>query len=474
MSGAGAVDAVPESDSDRTISETLADFAAALDLDRVPAPVIERAKLHILDALGVGLAASTYPFAERTLAGVRALGGAGEFPVIGMTARLPMRDAVLMNGTLIHGLDFDDTHSASVVHPTVSALPTVLALAAQRGLGGREALAAYLVAIEADARLGMAAGGAFHDVGVHPTGVIGAFGCALAAGRLMGLDPGQLVNAQGIVLSMAGGSFEFLAEGAWTKRLHPGWAGVCGVTAAALAGGGFVGPRAAYEGRFGLYNLHLGRGAAVDLEACTAGLGGDWEMLRVALKPYPACHFNHAFADATLALRDAHGLRHDEVARATALIAKGQVAVVCEPLADKRRPANAYEAQFSIPYIIAASLVRGRFTLAEIAEDCRTDPDILALCQRIGYAIDPDSAYPRFYSGEVIVETHDGRTLRHREAVNRGAHERPLSAAEVLAKFRGNAVLALGAGRIDAVRDAVMALDTDAPIAALGELLTRA
>ena len=465
-------EAPPAVEEARAISQTLAVFAARLDLDEVPPEVIERAKLHILDGLGVGLVASGYEFAACTLAGLRALCGEGDLPVIGMAARLDLRDAVLMNGTLIHGLDFDDTHPAAIVHPTVSALSTVLSLAAREGLSGREALAAYLVAIEADARIGMAAGrGAFHDVGLHPTGVVGAFGCALAAGRLLGLDESQLAHAQGIVLSMAAGSFQFLDDGAWTKRMHPGWAGVCGITAAALAKGGFVGPERAYEGRFGLYKLHLDRDAVVDLDACTAGLGSNWEMMRVALKPYPACHFNHAFAGAILELKQGHGLKPAEVASVTALIGEGQIPVVCEPLDKKRRPANAYEAQFSVPYIVAASLVNGRFTLAELEEDRRTDPETLALCQKVGYEIDPNSAYPQFYSGEVIVETHDGRTLRHREAVNRGAHKRPLSRGAVIGKFRDNALRALPEARVDAVQEAVMALDSGAGMAALGDLL---
>ena len=206
------------------IAERLAGFAAGLSLDDVPGAVVERAKLHVLDAVGIGLAAARYDFGHKTLTALRGLAGEGEHPVIGMPARLPLRDAALMNGFLIHGLDYDDTHVGGVIHATASAVPTVLAAGRRHGASGREALAAYLAAVEASARLAAAAKGGFHRLGFHPTGIVGAFGAALAAGRLAGLTEAQLAHAQGIALSMASGSLQFLDDGAWTKRMHPGWA----------------------------------------------------------------------------------------------------------------------------------------------------------------------------------------------------------------------------------------------------------
>ena len=456
------------------IAETLAAFAEGLRFEDVPGEVIARAKLHILDTLGTALAAAACDFAAPSLAGVRALSAGeteGRHPVIGMDARLPLRDAVLINGILAHGLDYDDTHPGGVIHASASAVPTVLGAGAKADAGGRDALLAYLVAIEAGARIGAAAKGGFHLKGFHPTGMVGVFGCALAAGRLAGLDGAALARAQGIALSFASGSFEFLDEGAWTKRAHPGWAGNGGITAASLAVSGFEGPSRPYEGRFGLFNSYLDADAEVDLDACTAGLGEVWEMLDVALKPYPICHFNHAFADAALALMADHGLRADEVAHATGLIAQGSVDIVCEPLALKHQPANDYDARFSMPYTVAATLVRGRFTLDELEADALADPAIRALCRKIDYAPDPDSGFPEAFSGELVVETRDGRTLRHREQVNRGTRSRPLSEAEVMAKFLDNAGRRIARDRADAIVEAVMGLDS--ADARLGTLLER-
>jgi 2-methylcitrate dehydratase PrpD len=438
------------------ISERLGEFAAGLKCSDIPAAVRERARHLCLDAVGCALAARRFDFARVSLAAISELAGPGDSVVIGDRLRLPLRDAVLANGVLAHGLDYDDTHTEGVIHLTTSAFPTALAVAAERDRSVSELFTAYIVAVEAGARLGAVARGGFHQVGFHPTGLLGAFACALAAGRLYGLSAAQLAQAQGVALSAAAGSLEFLEDGAWTKRFHPGWAGVGGIVAATMARHGFVGPRAAYEGRFGLYASHLGpRAAECDYARATAGLGEVWETLNVAVKPFPACHFVHAFADAAIALRRA-GLEPARIGRITALVPQEIVSTVCEPAANKRRPANDYDAKFSLPYVIAASLVRGEFGLAELEEDALRDPGILDLAAKVEYRIDPESGFPRHYSGEVIVETREGRTLRQREQVNRGSADRPLSNAEIAAKFMQNAAYALSERRAAEIRDAVI------------------
>ena len=454
------------------ISTRLARFATDVTPGDVPADVMAQAKLHMLDCLGIALAASGFEFAKRAATAIGGLGGPGAHPVIGFPMRLPLRDAVLLNGTLIHGLDYDDTHSDAVVHASASAVPTALHMAREHGASGREALLAYLLGVEASARIGAAAQGGFHQVGFHPTGMVGAFGCALTAGRLAGASAAQIAGAQGIVLSMAAGSLEFLQDGSWTKRLHPGWAGVSAITATALARAGYKAPPAAYEGRFGLFRSHLQEKAPADLSRCAEALGELWEMRNVALKPYPCCHFNHAFADAALALRAAHDLRPEQIARITCRIHEGQVKTVCEPEASKKTPANSYDAQFSVHYTVACALVHGRFTLDEIEEEAIRDPRVLALTQRTGYEIDPTSRFPRYYGGEVVIETTDGRRLSHREECNRGSDANPLSAADVERKFRDNAGRVLSPQRAERVLELVMGIDAAADVVALTDALS--
>lgn len=443
-----------------TIADALAGFAAVLRPNDIPEAVRERARHLILDAVGIAHASTHYDFAHRSLSAAQELsGGGGTTPVIALAARLAPRDAMLMNGLLIHGLDYDDTHAAGVIHATASTFPCALGTAALAGADGEALLAAYVAGMEVGARLASVAKGGFHQVGFHPTGLVGAFACTLVAGRLLGLNAAQLASAQGIALSMGSGSLEFLQDGAWTKRMHPGWAAGAGLTAATMARHGFVGPKHAYEGRFGLFNSHLGPLARDgDLGLATAGLGEVWELAKVNVKPLPACHFTHACADAAAILRERHGLRPQQIRSVRALVPAEVVKTVCEPVATKKRPQNSYDAQFSIPYIVATALIRGRFGLAELDESALRDEATLALAAKVEYQVDPDSPFPKYYSGEVIVMLDDGRELRHREHVNRGGEERPITNAEVVRKYDENMALVASPTRAAQVRERVLAI----------------
>ncbi len=441
------------------IAQKLGEFAEGFSLASVPAAVVDYAKLCIADCIGIGFASHRYDFAARSLDAIAGLAGEGGYPVVGTERPLPPRDAALLNGLLMHGLDFDDTHSGAVIHCSTSAVPLMLAEATRHGASGARALAAYLLAIETDARIGAPARGMLQKIGFHPTGLVGIFGCTVAAAFLAGLDARKTARAQGVALSMAGGSLEFLEDGAWTKRMHPGWAAASAITAAALAGGDFVAPVNAYEGRYGFYNLYL-RGEDIATAGIVDDLGKNWEMTRIAIKPYPVCHFNHSSIDSMLALAADHDLAPADIRKATVLMHDRQHDVVCVPEAAKRRPQNEYEGKFSVHFAVAAAAVRGRFTLAELADDALSDPDILALADRITYRHDPESRYPEFYSGGLIVETTDGRVLEHREPINRGAEGRELGLADVRRKFDGNVEKHLDTAAADRLWDAVMVLDT--------------
>lgn len=450
---------------------TFADFVTGFRLDAVPPALLARAKLSLLDAFGIGLACASYDFARRLAAALASFGDSGEYPVIGMDVRLPLRDAAHLNGTVIHGLDFDDTHGEAVVHTSSSAAPTALLGGLAAGASGAGMLAAFIVASECSSRIGAAARGGFHEKGFHPTGVVGAFGATLGAGYLGRLNRDQLLDAQGIVLSKAAGSMQFLDDGAWTKRNHAGWASACALTAVAMARHGFVGPRAPYRGRFGLFALHTRDGREIAVDKLTEGLGERWEMSNIAFKPYPACHMTHAFADAVIALRRDHRFAPGDVERITCLIHEQEVPVVCEPEAHKRRPQSAYDAQFSLPYVVATALVRGGFGLADLDEEAIGDATVLDLCARIDYRIDPDSAYPGHFSGAVEVVLKDGRRLAHREQQNRGSPENPLPEADIRAKFHANAGLTLDRARAETLEALVEELESQPDLHALSAAL---
>jgi 2-methylcitrate dehydratase PrpD len=443
------------------ISEQLADFTARLSLEHVPGPVALRAKHLLLDAIGCGFAARKEPFAGRIAASVAKLAGEGPRRTLGMAYRLPLRDAAVVNGMLMHGLDYDDTHADGVIHLTVSTFPAGLATAAHAGASGAELLAAYIAGVEAGARIASVVRSGFHQVGFHPTGVVGAFAASLVAGRLMKLTAQRLAGAQGIALSLASGNLQFIEDGSWTKRIHPGWAAACGITAAALAADDFPAPREAYEGRFGLYRSHLPPAAleACDFSLATAGLGNAWEIDNVAVKPFPACHFLHGCAEAAIELHRA-GVDPERVRSIRALVPEGVVKAVCEPLAAKRRPKSDYDAKFSLPYAVASGLARGRLGLAELAPEALVEPRIERLMDKVEYAIDTASSFPRHYSGEVVVTLDDGRTASNRVAVNPGNPDRPLTNAAIEAKYFENCAISLEETHARRIRDLVLDLES--------------
>ncbi|MBT6094900.1 MAG: MmgE/PrpD family protein [Rhodospirillaceae bacterium] len=446
------------------VSERLAEFTRNLKPENAPPDVVERAKYLILDAIGCGQAATQYEFAARMLAGFQAMnaGEAGRDAcgVIGMSAQLPVRDAAAFNAALVHGLDYDDTHMSAVVHASCVALPTALALGERVNATGADILSAYMAGMEVAIRVGDAANYGFHANGYHATGVVGHFSSALVAGRLLGLSAEQLISAQGIVVSTATASREFMSDGAWNKRLHPGWGAVAGITAAYLAKEGFDGCANPYDGRFGIYAMHLGGDAGcADLSKLTDGLGQRWELASSAVKPFPTCHYTHALADSALALRkqmDAAGTEISDITRIRILAPEPVLPVMFEPEDLKKCPTTDYAAKFSAPYVVSCCLRHERLGLRELEPEALVDRDVLALCQLCEPEADPETLFPEAFSGGVVIETKNGRQFRHYEAVNRGAGDRQLSNDDIATKFFDNAAMSVSEGRATKIRNRVL------------------
>ncbi len=440
----------------QTLSQQVAQFVASRTYDDIPPAVRERATLVMLDAIGTAFAASRYPFAPVALSALSSL-GSGDSTVIGMDATLALRDAVVMNGILVHGLDYDDTYLPGSVHLSASCVPVVLGMGAHAKATGQEMVMATLLGLEISARIAAAAQGGFVNAGFHATGIAGVFGSAVAAGRLMKLDAAQHTLAQGVALSVTSGTLQPLQEGSWTKRLHPGWAGASGVTAAAFARAGYVGPSQAYEGRFGLYTCFLGEHAAgAQPGLVVEGLGDTWEFTRTSIKLFPACHQLHAFMNAAITLAKEEIFSAQNVVSIRALICDAAVPLVCEPLASKLKPASSYSAQFSLPYSVACALMRGKFGLNEIEAPSYTDPELLKLAQKVSYEIDPNPGFPKSRSGEIIVNMKDGRELRCRDNI---MPDDPASAEAIVAKFMHNTDGVLPRAMAEQVRVAVLGIE---------------
>lgn len=271
---------------ERTYSRKLGEFVERLAFDDVPKKVIEEAKLHILDTLGVALAAYGMDFAQIMLEVSKGLGGPPESTVIGSGERLSAPNAALVNGTMAHGLDYDDMHREAALHLSAFAVPTALAVSEAQGKSGKSAIVGVVAGYEVGARLGLAASGRLLLRGWHPTGVLGAFAAAAVTGSILALSAKQISTAMGIAGSQSSGLAQWIEEGSWTKRMHPGWAAHSGIIAVLLAQKGYDGPQRIYEGKMGLYNSYLGEGN-FDLERLTQGLGSRWETRQICYKLYP-------------------------------------------------------------------------------------------------------------------------------------------------------------------------------------------
>ncbi|HLW96027.1 MAG TPA: MmgE/PrpD family protein, partial [Solirubrobacteraceae bacterium] len=319
-------------------------------------------------------------------------------------------------------------------------------------------LCALVAGNEVSTRLGMAAGGRFHARGFHPTGVCGVFGATAAAARIRGLSAEQTTHALGIAGSMASGLLEFLADGAKTKPLHPGFAAQAALTAARLAAHGASGPRSVLDGERGFFAAYL-HGEETSLAAQVADLGERFETPRIAYKPYPACHYVHASLDSLAALVEREGLVATDVASITAFTDATGLALVLEPAADKLRPRTVYDAKFSLPFCLASLLVHGSVDVTSFTDAAIADPAVLELATLVSgeqraYALSPD-AFP----GGVRVRTRDGRTLEHELRHQRGGAEFPMSTHDIVEKYRVNAGQALAGADVIELEDAVLGLD---------------
>ena len=425
----------------QTYSEQLAHFALSLNWDRIPAEVIGLAKAHFLDAIGIALASSITDFGSAVLRGARAMGNGDDATAVGSGVKLPAASAALVNGTLAHGLDFDDTHIAAVYHATAPALAAALASAEAGAADGRTLLIAYIAGLEIGCRVAAAGAGAFHDRGFHPTSQCGTFAAAAVSARLQGDDHDQLRNALGLCGSMASGILELRES--WLKRLHPGWAAHAGLSAAALGRAGFHGPATVFEGPHGFYNAHIGF-VPTGERSPTFCLGENWALLGLALKPYPCCHFVHAFVDAALHLRDKIAL--DDIIRIECPLTGRMHSMVAEPRERRIKPPTVYDALFSVPYAVALALVKGRVDLAAFYDEPLDDPAVLTLAAKVHCTDDTQSDYPKHFPGELRILLKDGRELHRREPTSYGTPERRMPSSAVEQKFHALATRAISAG----------------------------
>jgi 2-methylcitrate dehydratase PrpD len=431
--------------------------------------VAHAARLHLTDAIGVGLAASrsTAGRAYRTLTGRVARGG--PCSIFGSTQGASAVDAALVNGGLIHSLEFDDTHTGSIMHG--SAVTAAAALAAGQSLGtsGTAMLKAYVHGWEVLARIGLAAPGRFHAAGFQATSVAGTLASALVCAELMGLDEDRSVHALGIALSQSSGVMEFLSNGSSVKSLNPGWAAHGGVYAALLAESGMTGPETSLDGRWGLFAQFSDAADGVErLASAITDLGERWYLPDAALKFQPCCHYLHPFIEAAGLLID-QGVDPERVTEIVCEVPIGAAPVICEPWSRALAPETGHAARWSLPITVAARLLEGRVDLATF-ETLASGP-VRALASKTRWVALADARFPQQFEAVIHCTMDDGKRYSARVDDVDGNPSRPPATDRVLAKFRDNAARALPADAVRALESACMNVDQGADLAELGRAL---
>jgi len=416
-----------------SVSQILAAKALTLTPARIPPAVRERAEQLLIDVVGLCVAARNADYMRAMIA---ALDAGGPCTAIGHGQSFSPADAALINGTAVHGEDFDDTFEGGPIHSSAVIIPAVLAACERFGRSGEHALLGIVTGVEAACRLSMVVPKAVHKSGFHPTSVLGTPAAALAVAVALGLDRQQTVDALGHSGSLAAGIIEYLAEGAWTKRIHPGWAAQAGIQAARLGREGFLGPRTVFEGIHGLFN-GFARSAQGDYAQLTDEFGERWVTENITFKPFATGTMNQPYVDCALRLAKRQ-IPPEDIVDILCETAEGYVHRLWDPLASKHRPPNEYIAKFSAPFNIAVAYVTGAAGLAAFTEKTVHDERILALASKVRYVVNPNDPYPKAYTGHIRATLKDGRIIEERQPHIRGGAQEPLSRAEIETKFHGN------------------------------------
>jgi 2-methylcitrate dehydratase PrpD len=428
-----------------TIAQLLGECAFSVTQKGMSDEMRREASRRVLDVVGNSIAARDIPAAQIVKKIVLSWGGAPDALAIG-SSKMPAASAALLNGTLAHSLDFDDTHLPSVLHPSASVVAAALAVGSKLQSQPTDVLDAITVGIEVTCRLGMAGfdrelgNSVFFERGFHATSICGTLGAATAAAMLMKLSPEQITSAIGIASSMGAGLLEANRTGGTVKKMHCGWAAHGGVVAAELAQAGLTGPPTVIEGRFGFMQAYCGD--QVNLHEITENLGTSWVLPDLFFKPYPCNHFTHAGIDAAKKMV-AKGVTPEQIESLLLSVPSPVIRTIGEPRESKIKPESGYHAAFSGPFTVAAAFYRdnGLGLFHEDFEDSSAkDPLILELAAkvRVEASAECDAIYPYQLPAILTATLKDGSTVTEKVLVNRGGPQNPLTDAELALKFESN------------------------------------
>ena len=424
-----------------SISLELARFIKQLNFENLPEDVILAAKNAFLDWLGSAAAGAQCEPGRIVLDVVEELGGKPEATLISTGEKTSCILAAMVNGAISHIVELDDVHKASIIHAGAPIIPAALAAAEKIGASGRELIEGIVAGYEVAIRIGEAVTPA-HYYYWHTTATVGTFGAAAAAGKIFGLTEEQLVHTLGTAGTQAAGLWEFLADGAMSKHLHPGKAALNGLLAALLARRGFTGASRILEGEKGFIRATA---KEYDLNKITVGLGQGYKILENCIKIHASCRHTHHAIDLVIDLVKKHNLNPETIAKM--VVRTYPIAI---DLTGNYQPDTLYAAKFSLPFCVALAAKQRKAGLGDFNEQTLADPSIRTLISQVELIEDPEvsALYPAKWPAIVEITDTSGQTFSQRTDYPAGDPENPISQTELVNKFRGLASSHFGVARV--------------------------
>jgi 2-methylcitrate dehydratase PrpD len=415
------------------IAEEFSSWSKNLKVKDIPEKTQFTLKFLLKDICGIILSARNEDYVKSL---VETYKGSGSLISLGHSERFDLFSSAIIAGTAAHGEDFDDTFEGNPMHVGATMIPAMLSAAQKFNLDGDQILKGLAVGSELICRLALVAPTAMHKQSFHPTAVCGTFGVAAGLSSVLDMSEKQMVSALGIAGSFTSGIIEYLAEGSWTKRVHPGWSANSGMNATLIAKSGFYGPRTVFEGKHGFFEAFALKEIERDYSHLTDGLGKRWENQNLAFKPFACGTMAQPFVDCAIKIRKK--IKNlDEISSITAKVGEGTVHRLWEPLKEKRQPSTPYSAKFSVPYCVAVGFIRGDAGLNEFNEKSINDKEILNLASKVNYEIDPNNEYPKNYTGTLICKTSNNEFTEHQPCFRGGVKE-PLTKDDIDKKYNAN------------------------------------
>ena len=418
------------SKSNLNLEYKLIDHITKVHYEDLPPETVDYCKLLIMGALGVTFPGSLAPGCPEVASLARAWRSESGSSILIHGDKTMPPFAALVNSTMMHALDFDDTLDASALHTFVNVLPAAMAAAETVGsIDGKRFLTALILGVDVICRLSM---GISRPLSWIRTATCGSFGAATTVGKILGLDHEQMTNALGVAYSQTSGNAQGLLEGRLVKRMQPGFAAQAGLTSAFLAEKGITGSHAFLEGTYGFYNLY--EQGEFDREPIVESLGSHYTITDLSIKPYPSCRMTHASIDAALELRGVIGGVLEDIDQIEVKASKMVTEMVGKTFAIGTNPQ--VDAQFSIPYTVACALVRGDVFIGDFETDTIDDRQVKALADRVKVSVNSELPAKDILNSELTIKMKDGRTHRKRINVPLGNPAKAMDAEQCRGKFR--------------------------------------